>query len=733
MRHGNARSVRTAVLRGVRGGSLLFFVVLALGATAPADPPPGYYDSAVGLSGEALRLELHEIVDDHTRFPYTSSATDTWDIVAAASEDPGNPANVLTIYRNKSADKDDHTSGTGWNREHSWPNSYGFSQDGSCNYPYTDCHQLFPADWGYNSSRGNNPYDDCLGGCASLPVDGFPAEENLRTGSGSTGTWEAWDLRKGDVARAILYLDVRYEGGVHGTTSCTEPDLRVTDDRGLIVSNSGSNFSPAYMGVLSTLLDWHLSDPPDDFERDRNDVIFSFQGNRNPFVDHPEWVCEIWTCSGSDTTPPAPPTGLVASGEACGIDLDWLDNSEPDLAGYHVERAPFASGPWTRITTSATSTSAWFDPDAGVAEISWYRIFALDVSGNESAAGTAQSGFRPDLPCEPTAVPWVNEIHYDNSGTDANEGVEIACAAGTDLTDWVLVGYNGANGLAYDPQTLSGTIADQSAGFGTRWFAFSGLQNGSPDGLALVDPEGVVVWFLGYEGSFLAVDGPASGMTSENIGVSETSGTPLGHALQLAGTGAAYDDFAWMAPSPHSRGLPNPGQVFEGPAIGRCQGIDELDVLEVRTGGVDVESGFRVVADAADSLEFRIVLPPAGGNGKFVAHLNAGAPTDGTLTVLPAGLGTSCFDFLLPPFGDAAPVAVWNRLRREAKVGSSQFFGDPIPNPSSAPTTFYFAPSVDVSAMPPGTEWTLQAVILNPDATSRKGASVTDAIVVDIR
>ena len=227
---------------GVASAFSMFAGWLAVVATpALADPPPGYYDSATGLTGEALRLELHEIIDDHTRFPYTSSATDTWDIVASASEDPGNSANVLTIYRNKSADKDDHTSGSGWNREHSWPNSYGFSQDGSCNYAYTDCHQLFPADWSYNSSRGNNPYDECLGGCSSLPVDGFPAEENRRVGSGSSGTWEAWALRRGDVARAILYLDVRYEGGFHGTTSCSEPDLRVTESRSLIVSNSSSN------------------------------------------------------------------------------------------------------------------------------------------------------------------------------------------------------------------------------------------------------------------------------------------------------------------------------------------------------------------------------------------------------------------------------------------------------------------------------------------------------------
>ena len=443
--------------------ALAFLVTIFLGSTvALADPPPGYYDSATGLTGEALRLELHEIIDDHQRYPYTSSATDTWDIVAAANEDPSNSNNVLTVYRNKSADKDDHSSGTGWNREHSWPNSYGFSQDGSCNSAYTDCHQLFPADWGYNSSRGNNPYDECNTGCSSLSVDGFPTLFNFRSGDGpTTGRWDPWENRRGDVARAILYMSVRYEGGSHGGTGCTEPDLRLTDNRSLIVADASQNFSPAYMGVLSSLVDWHLSDPPDDFERTKNDVVFAFQGNRNPFVDHPEWVCEIWACGG-DMVAPDPPTGLTASANECGIDLDWNDNSESDLAGYNVYRALAPSGSFAKINGVLVSQSDFVDTTA-IPNVEYdYAVSAVDLSSNESANSSIDNATRPTDPCTEPGTPWINEFHYDNNSSDTGEGIEIAGPAGTDLAGWTLVGYNGANGTVYRTENLSGLLPNPS-------------------------------------------------------------------------------------------------------------------------------------------------------------------------------------------------------------------------------------------------------------------------------
>jgi endonuclease I len=723
---------------GRRVAWLLSATLLVL-ATAPpaavADPPPGYYDPAVGLSGAALRQALHEIVDDHLRYPYTSSATDTWDIVAVADEDPANPANVRTIYKYKTTLKEDHTQETGWNREHTWPNSYGFSQDGACNYPYTDCHQLMAADWSYNTARGNRVFDACVSGCAEYPVDDHPGLANWGKGEGNTGSWEVWENRKGDIARAMFYMDIRYEGDTHGITGCSEPDLVLTDNRALVVSDTSQNFSPAYMGVLSTLIEWHLGDPVDDRERRRNDVVFGYQGNRNPFVDHPEWVCEIWSCTGGDTTPPDAPTGLAAWPADCAVFLDWDDNLEPDLAGYEVYRAESPSGPFERLNGPLVPGSEFDDTSAENGLAYWYFVTAVDLSGNESDpsldVSEAPNGTGPCGGGD--GSPWINEFHYDNSGTDTGEMIEVAGPSGLDLGGWSLVGYNGNGGAVYKTVALSGTIPNQQNGFGTASFPFLGLQNGSPDAMALVDANQNVVQFLSYEGTLTAVDGPAAGMTSTDVGVSEPYDTPIGYSLQLGGSGSRYEDFVWEAAAPNTAGLPNRNQSFEGPAIARCQGIDGIRVLTVLSGGIDTEQDYVAPVEADQSIELQIVRPGGLGNGKFIVHLNAGEPDDSTLTLLPAQLGEICFPILIDPYGTANPSAVWNALGKELKVGASRFFEVPIPDPARAPVTFYSAASVDPARMPVGSRWTLQGIVLNPEATSPKGGSVTNAIVLEVR
>ena len=159
---------------------------------------------------------------------------------------------------------------------------------------------------------------------------------------------------------------------------------------------------------------------------------------------------------------------------------------------------------------------------------------------------------------------FINEIHYDNTSTDEGEAIEIAGPAGTDLTGWSIVLYNGNGGAPYDTTALSGIITDQQGGFGTVSVSYpvNGIQNGAPDGIALVDDTSAVVQFLSYEGSFAAVGGPADGMTSTDIGVSEGSSTAIGDSLQLTGEGAHYEDFAWTGPAAGSFGAVNTGQTF---------------------------------------------------------------------------------------------------------------------------------------------------------------------------
>ncbi|MDQ3782011.1 MAG: endonuclease, partial [Actinomycetota bacterium] len=159
---------------------------------------------------------------------------------------------------------------------------------------------------------------------------------------------------------------------------------------------------------------------------------------------------------------------------------------------------------------------------------------------------------------------FINEIHYDNVGTDAGEAIEVAGPAGTDLTGWDIVLYNGAGGAVYDTDALSGTIPDLGGGFGVVVVTYpvNGIQNGSPDGIALVDGADAVVQFLSYEGTFTAVGGPADGMLSVDIGVTEGSSDPVGQSLQLTGTGTMYEDFTWAGTAPATFGAFNNGQTF---------------------------------------------------------------------------------------------------------------------------------------------------------------------------
>lgn len=156
---------------------------------------------------------------------------------------------------------------------------------------------------------------------------------------------------------------------------------------------------------------------------------------------------------------------------------------------------------------------------------------------------------------------FINEIHYDNAGSDVGEGIEIAGTAGTDLAGFTLLFYNGSTGTVYRDVGLTGLLADQSDGYGTAFFAVTGLQNGAPDGVALIDPAGLVVQFLSYEGSFTASDGAAAGVTSTDIGLFEDGTGAPGTSLQLTGSGTAYGDFAWVIAAA-SYGSVNDGQSF---------------------------------------------------------------------------------------------------------------------------------------------------------------------------
>ena len=187
------------------------------------------------------------------------------------------------------------------------------------------------------------------------------------------------------------------------------------------------------------------------------------------------------------------------------------------------------------------------------------------LAGLLLASGTAKAG-------------WINEFHYDNTGSDVGEFVEIVLAPGESIADFSFVRYNGSGGVIYNSPGsdatigfTAGTVTNEGYQFFSRSYPSNGLQNGAPDGFALlqngaVAVSGGVTQFLSYEGSFTATNGAAAGLTSTDVGVSEGGGDPAGLSLQLTGTGTDYSDFTWTGPLAQSVGGVNDGQVFGSPA-----------------------------------------------------------------------------------------------------------------------------------------------------------------------
>ncbi len=676
--------------------------------TSCAAPPATYYDSVDATNSTTLRNTLNPVIKDHTRYPYSSTGTDAWDILNDADENPSNAAELLAVYKND-AYADGCSSGCSWNREHVWAKSYGFSvESGNGRIPYTDCHHLHAANAGYNSTRSNKPFDLCPG-CttyATVANNGFgggPGDVDKGSGGatscGNTPTsseiWEPWDHRKGDIARSMMYMDIRYEGitGVLGG----EQDLILTDTLSQMMvetTTCGDGYQdPAYLGLLSTLITWSDNDPPDSDEQRRNDQVWCYQGNRNPFIDHPEWVDCLYlnSCSGS-TTPVFGGIDSATDPDSCaatGVDIAWTTPSDwndgcssscsrgfrvyrsgtaisgggcagvlgeattscTDTAGtagttytYTVEAvndvsststggtsadaadstddgsAPTISSGPSASSTSSTFTATWTTNEIADSYLEWgttsgsypnntsdatdvtahsltanglsasttyyYRVCSTDPCGygptcSAEATATTAGGCTPGAGDHPV---FINEFHYDNDGTDSGEMVEVAGPAGTDLTNWKIGLYNGSDGSQYDLDSLGAVIDDEGTGYGAIHITYpsNGLQNGAPDGLALIDDTGAVIQFLCYEGTFTATSGYADTMTCTDVGVSETGTTLVGDSLQLTGgPGFVYEDFSWSGPSTGSPGSLNSGQDMRcgssGPSFGGIASATDHD------------------------------------------------------------------------------------------------------------------------------------------------------------
>ncbi|MDZ7742092.1 MAG: endonuclease [Bacteroidota bacterium] len=251
----------------------------------------GYYNGSSGKEGEELKSALNDIISGHTQYSYFFSK----EIFKLSDADPDNPNNLILVYTGRSQDNDDYGNGGNQiNREHVWAKSHGnFSgvppMDG-------DVHNLKPADASVNQDKSN--LDFAEGGTQHPEATGCYYTDE---------TWEPRDEVKGDIARIIFYMSTRYEG------ENGELDLEVVD--------AVNTYPTPTHGKLSDLLAWNLQDPPDEFERNRNNVIYSFQQNRNPFVDNPMFAEMIWG---------------EASASAISMD-DFQINPAIPVAGENVE------------------------------------------------------------------------------------------------------------------------------------------------------------------------------------------------------------------------------------------------------------------------------------------------------------------------------------------------------------------------------------------------------------
>ncbi|GAB3023657.1 ExeM/NucH family extracellular endonuclease [Bowmanella dokdonensis] len=279
-------------------------------------------------AAEVKTLLTDTISNNHRVLSYA----EVWTALTETDEDPQDSDKVTLLYKGTSLAKSLNGSGSqssdpdNWNREHVWPNSHGFSSQSF--EAYTDIHHLRPTDISVNASRGNLDFDNSDAPLAEAPQNRIDSD-----------SFEPRDAVKGDVARMMFYMDVRYEG------ADVTPDLQLVDR----LTGPGE---PA-LGRLCRLLAWHEADPVDNMEQQRNASIYEYQGNRNPFIDHPEWVEVLYdadSCDGNgdggDNGSPDPvpgEAGLIFSeyvegdgGNNKAIELFNATGTSLDLSGYQV-------------------------------------------------------------------------------------------------------------------------------------------------------------------------------------------------------------------------------------------------------------------------------------------------------------------------------------------------------------------------------------------------------------
>ncbi|MFK5958602.1 MAG: endonuclease, partial [Lutibacter sp.] len=331
------------------------FFLFLVAASIYSQTIPTYYNGLnLSLTGNDLFLELStRIIDTHSGIPYTGSPVDVWDACKLADEDPDISTNVLLIYgfdntdgntttdrtRNKELQDTGGTTGT-WNREHVFAKSlalpnFGTSEPG----PGTDVHNLRPADTQRNTSRSNRKFTEGSGVASYIA---------------GNGGWYPGDEWKGDVARIVMYMYLRYhgDGSQVSQTKCLPINVGI---------GTGITIDP---NMINLFLQWNVEDPVSPFEANRNEVLSGIQMNRNPFIDNPYLATLIWDGlvaedkwnmgGSSDAEAPTAPTNLIASNITDeSFDITWTASTDNEgVYDYSI----YLDGVYKKASTSTSAT-----------------------------------------------------------------------------------------------------------------------------------------------------------------------------------------------------------------------------------------------------------------------------------------------------------------------------------------------------------------------------------------
>jgi endonuclease I/chitodextrinase len=391
---------------------LLLFGLITISSLMLAQIPTGYYDGTSGLTGAALKTKLSQIITNgHLDKGYSGLWTGykTTDI----DKNYENDGSILDMYSENPTGTDPYKftvstdqcgsysiEGDCYNREHVVPQSL-FSESSPM---VSDIHFIRATDGKVNGMRSNYPF-----GTVSSPS--FTSKNGSKLGpSTSTGytatVFEPIDEFKGDIARMIFYFVTRYESKLSTFTS------------GGMLGNT------AYPGLQTweqnVLLAWAAQDPVSPAEINRNNAAYTFQGNRNPYIDHPEWVQAVWGTQIVDTEAPTAPTSLsVVSTTTASANLSWTAATDNVGVSYYQI---FVNGVFKTNSSTTTATIG------GLNQGTTYNFYvvAVDAAGNVSPQSNTASGTTLTDTVAPTAP---TNLSVSSVGTN---NIAISWTASTD-------------------------------------------------------------------------------------------------------------------------------------------------------------------------------------------------------------------------------------------------------------------------------------------------------------